>query len=91
MLIPIGMALVGFMIGSIGEFIHLSWMMIAKILGYINSRVLLSILFFLILTPIAWIARMLKKTSIQLIPPEKNSMFTERNMTYSKKDILHPW
>lgn len=91
MLVPIGMVLIGFLIGPVGEYIHLTWMMIAKVLGYINSRILLTVSFFLILTPVALVARMLKKTSFRLSVNKANSLFTTRNYLYSKKDLEQPW
>jgi len=91
MLVPIGMVLIGFIIGPVGEYIHLTWMMIAKVLGYINSRILLTVSFFLILTPVALMARMLRKTSFRLSINKADSLFTTRNHLYSKKDLEQPW
>lgn len=91
MLVPIGMVFVGFLIGNIGELIHHTWMMIAKILGFINSRLLLSISFFIILTPIALLMRLLKKGSFQKTVPNRNSVFTARNHEYSKTDLANPF
>lgn len=34
------------------------WMRLAGVLGYINSRILLSLLFFLVMTPIGFVLRM---------------------------------
>ena len=49
----VGMAFVGFFIKSIGEFIHIGWMMIAKVLGWINSRIFWVALYYVILTLVA--------------------------------------
>lgn len=42
------------------------WMKFAEVLGFINSRILLSILFFLIVTPIGLMLRLLGKQPITL-------------------------
>lgn len=91
MLVPIGTVFIGFLIGPVGEYIHLAWMMIAKVLGYINSRVLLTVSFFLILTPVAVIARIMKKTNFRMTANKAGSLFITRNHLFSKKDLAHPW
>ncbi len=48
------------------EFVHRAWMGFGKKLGWINSRILLGILFFGILTPIAWIMSLLGKRPLKL-------------------------
>jgi len=91
MLVPIGMVVIGFLISSVGEFIHLSWMMVAKVLGFINSRVLLSITFFIILTPIALLMRLLGKGNFLKSATGKNSLFVVRNHIYTKADLTNPF
>lgn len=91
MLVPVGMSLVGFFISPMGEFIHLTWMMIAKVLGYINSRILLSIIFFLILTPIALLMILLGKSGFIKSAKGKKSLFVTRNHMYTKADLVQPF
>lgn len=91
MLVPVGTVFIGFLIGPVGEYIHLAWMMIAKVLGYINSRILLTVSFFLILTPVAVVARMMKKTNFRISADKADSLFITRNHLYSKKDLAQPW
>jgi hypothetical protein len=64
------------------------WMGLAKILGYINSRILLGLIFFLILTPLAAIRRLFRpkeKTT------EKSSSFFDRNHEYISGDFDKPF
>ncbi len=91
MMVPVGMSVVGFVIAPIGEFIHLTWMMIAKVLGFINSHILLSILFFFALTPTALLMRLLGKGSFLKSSNGKNSVFVTRNYLYSKADLANPF
>jgi len=91
MLAPVGMSLVGFIVGPMGECIHLTWMMIAKVLGFINSRILLSIIFFLILTPIALLMRLLGKSGFVKSGNGKKSLFVTRNHVYTKADLVQPF
>lgn len=90
-LIPVGISTIGFIIGPVGEYIHLGWMLLAKVLGYINSRILLSIIFFVILTPIALLMRLLGKTQFVKKAGAQQSLFNSRNHLYSKQDLEQPF
>lgn len=91
MLVPVGIVLIGFVISPVGEWIHRGWMLLAKLLGWINSRILLTVLFFVILTPVALVARLFNKTSIRLKPDNGGSSFVTRNHLYKKEDLEFPW
>ncbi len=91
MLTPIGVCLIGFIIRPVGDFTHIIWMQLAKMLGYINSRILLSIIFFIILSPIALLMRLLGKGQMQTSSSNKDSLFINRNHLYSKADLEQPF
>ena len=91
MLLPVGISAIGFVIGPVGEYLHLGWMLLAKVLGYINSRILLSIVFFLILTPIALLMRLLGKTQFVKKRGNQQSLFVTRNHLYNRQDLEQPF
>ena len=66
MLTPIGVCFIGFIIGPVGDFTHIIWMQLAKVLGYINSRILLFIIFFIILTPVAFLRKLFGKKQYRI-------------------------
>ena len=69
------------------------WFKLAEILGRINGFILLTIIFYFILTPIAWLSKLFKKDELQLkkkSDPEA-SYFVERNHTFTKKDLENLW
>lgn len=74
----------------IGTLIVKGWLKLAEGLGWLNSRVLLSIIFFVFLFPIAMLSRLFGKSSIQLKKPS-GSLYTERNHTYKKEDLENIW
>jgi hypothetical protein len=41
--------------------VHRGWMKLGHILGWINTRIILAIIFFLVVTPMAWIMRLMGK------------------------------
>jgi uncharacterized membrane protein len=91
MLTPIGISFIGLIIGSIGDFIHIIWTQLAKLLGYINSRILLSVIFFIILTPIALLMRLFGKTQFVKKSPPSQSLFVTRNHLFSRQDLVQPF
>ena len=91
MLTPLGVCFIGFLIGPVGDFTHIIWMQLAKVLGYINSRILISFIFFVFLTPIALLKRLLQKRNSLLSSTHKGSSFVERNHLYCKADQEKPF
>jgi hypothetical protein len=90
LLAPIILAALGFVISPFGELIHNGWMTMAKVLGYINSRILLFIIFFIILTPVAFLRKLFGKKTIQ-DKNKVNSYFQNRSQKYRAVDLLNPW
>jgi hypothetical protein len=66
------------------------WGKIAQVLGWINTRVLLSAVFYLFLFPIAIISRLFSKNMLQL-KKQQGSVFIERNHQYTKEDLENTW
>lgn len=61
------------------------WMAIGHILGWINSRIILSLIFFLIFTPIGLVRRLLGRDSLSLRAGEKSN--TYRQVSSNPSDI----
>jgi len=51
--------------------LHRVWMAVGDILGWINTRLILSLLFFLVFTPAGWIRRRMKKTGPDYRTPSR--------------------
>lgn len=67
------------------------WLKLAMILGIINGKILLTFLFFVFLTPIAFLMKLFSKPSFIFNKSNTSSMFVERNHTYSAKDLENIW
>lgn len=79
-------------IPALGDLIVKGWFKLAEILGAINGRILLSIIFFVILFPIAVLSRIgKKKNPLGLKNDNQASAFTERNHLYTPKDLDQVW
>jgi hypothetical protein len=67
------------------------WFKIALALGWVNSRILLSIVFFLFLMPIAWLSRLFTKDPLALRKVKRETLFATRNHLYTGKDLENIW
>jgi len=70
------------------------WTRFGAFLADINSRILLAVIFYLVLTPAAFLYRLLSDGSVDI--PDKRtaspaSFWRERNITYCKKDLEKVW
>jgi uncharacterized membrane protein len=69
------------------------WLNISDLLGKIVSKILLTIIFFVFVFPVALIRRLMGKDTLQLkkFMKSPDSVFTERNHTYTKADFTTPY
>lgn len=70
--------------------IHWLWMKISHIMGFVMSKVILSIVFFVFLTPMAFLSKLGRKNLLQLKRSDK-SYYEERNHKYQKEDLENVW
>lgn len=82
----------GLVSSTLRTYILKGWYKLADILGFINTRIILSVIFYLILTPIALLSRIFSKDKMQLKKrAKKESYFTIRNHVYTPEDFKNPW
>jgi hypothetical protein len=70
--------------------IHDVWMKFAELLGRVMNKVILGIVFYLFLVPIAFLSRFFRKNPLKM-KRESGSYFSERNFTYTKKSLEQLW
>ena len=78
-------------IPSAAKAIEWVWFKIALALGWVNARILLSIIYFVFLLPIAWISRRFTKDPLALKNDKRSSLFVTRNHIYTGKDLENIW
>lgn len=83
-------ALVTLIIPKVGKAIEWLWYKIATVLGWFNTRVLLGLLFYAFLFPIALLARAFGKVNLKLNKPT-GSVFTIRDHKYTEEDFENMW
>ena len=82
--------IVGILSDKVTRWIHKAWFWLAKLLGYVMSRIILGILFIVILLPIAMLAKLFRK-DIMMLKNSYPSYFVERNHEYEPRDLENPW
>jgi hypothetical protein len=82
-------------LGAIGVFIpwlagkiHWAWMKLAHVMGYVMSKVMLTLVYVLVVVPMGIFSR--KKITMRL-KAHSTSYFKERNYTYKKEDLENVW
>jgi hypothetical protein len=71
--------------------IHWIWMKFSKLLSYIMPNIILSIVFFFILTPSAFLQKLFKKNKTIIITNSLKSTFTNCNKVFDKTNFEKPW
>jgi hypothetical protein len=70
------------------------WFALSHLLGSVMSRILLTAVFFVIVTPLGWFRRVVLRTdTLQLngFKQSRESVMHTRNHTFTAKDIEHPF
>jgi len=73
------------------KIIYLPWMVVATLIGWVITNLILTIFYFLVITPIAVMAKLLGKDLLkQKIDPQATSYWVHREKTtFSKEDFEH--
>ena len=71
--------LLGVLIPQLLKPIYLVWMTFAVILGWVMTRVILSVIFYLIMTPIGFLSRLLGEDFLALKKIESDSYWNHRD------------
>lgn len=67
------------------------WLKLAEILGKINSRILLSLVFFVFLVPLALLRRLFVRNALDLKPSVSGTLYHTRDHKYTAQDLQNPW
>jgi hypothetical protein len=89
--IALGVALVGALVPPLARYLHVGWSALGHALGWVNSYVLLAVLFFMVLTPMAALRRLVAKDTLQRKRRTSGSYFSERDHLYVPKDMGDLW
>jgi Saxitoxin biosynthesis operon protein SxtJ len=73
--------------------VRVAWMRFAAALGWVNSRVLLTIVFFLLVTPFGWLKRRFGRDTLALAwnPAHRGTTWREKTTPYDAKHWERPF
>lgn len=90
--IALGIGLLALLSDAFAKLVAKVWLKLAEILGRVNGYILLTLIFFLFLTPIALLMRLIQKAdNLKLKRQANNSIYETRNHTYLAKDLSNIW
>ena len=89
--ISVGIGVLSLMSETISEFILKGWFKIAMILGWINTRIILGLVFFAFLTPFAWLQKLFVRKNYLSLKDSENTVFHTRNHQYKPEDFDNIW
>jgi energy-coupling factor transporter transmembrane protein EcfT len=88
----LGLLLVALFVKPLARIISRAWMKFAEVLGAFNSRLILTLVFYLFLTPLAMLYRLFNKNPMNLkTGPEAVSLYVVRDHVYSGDDFDKMW
>ena len=69
------------------------WFGLAELLGMVTSRIVLTVIFFVVVTPVGLVRRVLGADTLKLKSFKKGhgSVMEERNHTFSAHDMIKPY
>jgi hypothetical protein len=91
LLISIAVGLIAIFSEKANDKIIWAWNKLTEILGLIMPNVLLSIVFYLFLTPLAWLNRIDRKKNPLQLRNNSDSMFITKRKEFSKVSLEKIW
>jgi len=92
-LIAIGLLIVTMTVPNLFKPFAFIWLNLAQLLGEISSKVILTTIFFVIVTPIGIIIQYVRKDplNIRSFKRSKDSVFKTKDHMYTQNDIINPY
>lgn len=85
------LGLIGVFFPYLTEKIHWAWMKLGHALGFVTSRVILIVIFFVFLFPIAVCARLFRRKEAVRLNKQASTYLKDRNFLYTRESMENPW
>jgi len=90
--ITLALLIIGATSSKLTSLISTGWHKFSFFIGNFNTKVLLSIIYYIILTPLAFLYRLFKRDSLMLKKQESSiSYFSNRDYQFTKNDFNKMW
>ena len=84
--IGFALLLMGLLLPSLARRFHIAWMKLAAILGYINSRILITLMFYGLITPFGFLSRLFGRDTLNRRAQARESYWIPREKTRQTKE-----
>ncbi|HET8711382.1 MAG TPA: SxtJ family membrane protein, partial [Spongiibacteraceae bacterium] len=71
--------------------LYVVWMKFGEVMGFINTRIIMSIFFFVLLTPIAWLMKALGKDPLARTLEKSVNSYRVTSKPYAKDEMEKPY
>lgn len=88
--VAVVIGLIGAFVPVVAKWINWAWYKLAEGMGWVMSKVLLTVIFYLFLFPVAFMARLFGKNTLQL-KRKNDTYWVSRDHSYSGKDLENVW
>lgn len=88
--VSLSVGLVSIFIKPVGNFIARLWFILGEVLGFIVSKIVLTLLFYLFVTPIAIVHNIFNKDVLKTKHCGE-TLWSKRSHTYTSKDLENIW
>lgn len=76
---------------SVGTVLVTWWLKLGHALGWMNTRILLTLIYVFILLPFSLLFKLLSRNPLQLKPEKSDTFYQDRKHTYTAKDLRDMW
>jgi hypothetical protein len=89
--VALGIGLISLISSFAAKWIEWGWMKLALGMGWFTSKIILSLVYFIFLLPIAWVSRLFTKDPLKLKAKSAASLYNVRDHEYKKEDLENIW
>lgn len=82
----VALMLAGLLLPPVARAFHVFWMRLAAVLGYVNSRILLSLMYYLVFTPYGLVSRLVGRDPLRRRSRKQETYWTQRKRTRQARE-----
>lgn len=71
--------------------LYIVWMKFGAVMGFINTRIIMSIFFFVLLTPVGWLMKLLGKDPLARALEKSAKTYRVTSSAYTKEQMEKPY
>ena len=84
--VGVALVLTGLLVPALARRFHVFWMKVAAVLGYVNSRVLLTLMYYGVFAPYGLVSHLAGRDPLRRRGAKRESYWTERKTTRQTKE-----